>query len=239
MNETKGFIKLYRSVLDWEWFNDINTFRLFLYCLLKANYSDTKWRGIDIERGSFITSYQKLANATGLTVQQVRTSLNKLEVTGELTHKSHSKYSVVVINNYEHYQENNTQSNKQTNKQVTTKEQDSNKVVTTDKENKKERKEEKKKKHLDFVYLTNTQLQKLVEKHGKDFVDGFIFQLDEYIAMSGKKYKDHYRTLQNWIRRDPNPKWLNELKKEQEASDNKVYTVSRPEGEIKDIFDKL
>ena len=113
MNETKGFIKLYRSVLDWEWYNDINTFRLFLYCLLKANYITTKWRGIDIDRGTFITSYQKLANATGLTVQQVRTSFYKLEVTGEITHKSHNKYSVVVINNYEHYQDINTQNNKQ------------------------------------------------------------------------------------------------------------------------------
>jgi hypothetical protein len=126
MHLEKGFIKLYRSLLDWEWYTDTNTFRLFTHCLLRANYQDTKWRGVDIKRGSFITSLNTLVEETNLSVQNIRTSLDKLKSTGELTSKSHSKYRIVTLNNYDLYQ--------QDNKQLTSKQQATNKELTTDKE---------------------------------------------------------------------------------------------------------
>jgi type I site-specific restriction endonuclease len=116
MNLEKGFIKLYRSLLDWEWYSDTNTFRLFTHCLLRANYQDTKWKGLTIKRGSFVTSLNTLVEETHLSVQNIRTSIDKLKSTGELTSKSHSKYRIVTVNNYHLYQE----TNKQTNKQLTT-----------------------------------------------------------------------------------------------------------------------
>jgi hypothetical protein len=235
VNESKGFIKLYRSLLDWEWFNDNNTFRLFVYCLLKANYVDTKWRGIDIERGSFITSYNKLSVGTGLTIQQVRTSLNKLISTGEVTHKSHSKYGIITINNYDEYQENNTQ----VNKQVTNKQQTNNKQITTDKEIKNKRNKEVKNKYRDNVLLTQTEYDNLVKDFGVHTIDGFIFRLDEYIGMKGVKYQNHNLVIRNWIRRDPKPKWLDELKQEQETHDNKTYKVKRDKKIVEDLFSKL
>jgi hypothetical protein len=239
VNEINGFIKLYRSVLDWEWFNDISTFRLFIYCLLKANYSDTKWRGIDIEKGSFITSYNRLSLQTGLTLQQVRTSLNKLVITGELTHIAHSKYSVIKVNNYEVYQESNKQKNKQSNNQITSNQQGSNKVVTTDKEEKKETKEEQKNIYLDRVRLTKLEYNKLLDDFGQLVLDEFIFRLDEYLGMTGKVYKNHSMVIRNWIRKDPKPTWLGELKHEQEIHDNKIYEVKRSPEEIKRKLDEL
>ena len=239
MNESKGFIKLYRSVLEWEWFNDANTFRLFMYCLLKANYTDTTWRGIEIKRGSFISSYNKLSAYTGLTTQQVRTSLNKLIITGEVTHKSHSKYSVIEVNNYEQYQDANTVNNKKSNSQKTKKEQDNNKEVTTDKELKKEKKKEVKKRYLNNVYITVTEYQKLIDTYGERMTKEFIARLDEYISMKTVSYKSHYTVIQNWIRRDPNPKWQFEIQSEQEKIDNLVIEPKREKSEVKDLFDKL
>ena len=80
----EGWISLHRKMIDWEWYNEPNTIRLFLHCLLKANHQDKKWRGIDIKRGSFVTSYAKLADELELSIQNVRTALNNLKLTGPM-----------------------------------------------------------------------------------------------------------------------------------------------------------
>ena len=128
MANNTGWIKIHRTMLDWEWYDDINTKVLFIHCLLLANHKAKEWHGITIERGTFITSYHTLAEETGLSYQQVRTSLNKLKVTHELTFKPTNKYSVISICNYDTYQvldelkqHSKSQSNTQSdNSQVTT-----------------------------------------------------------------------------------------------------------------------
>jgi len=73
----EGWIKLHRGLLEWEWYDEPNVFRLFLHCILKANHSDKSWRGSVIKRGEFVTSLQNLSSETKLSVQQVRTCLKK------------------------------------------------------------------------------------------------------------------------------------------------------------------
>ena len=127
-----GFIKIHRQITDWEWYTNIPVKTLFFHCLLKANHKDNNWQGITIKRGSFITSYENLAFETGLTVRQVRTALDKLKMTGELTHKGQTKYSIITINNWDEYQEND----KQLDKQTTNKRQTNDKQMTTNKNDK-------------------------------------------------------------------------------------------------------
>ena len=100
----EAFIKLYKKLLEWEWYDDPNTKILFLHCLLKANWKPCKWHGIDIEPGQFITSLQTLAVETQLSVKQVRVALDHLVKTGEVAHKGHAKYSVITVNNWIDYQ---------------------------------------------------------------------------------------------------------------------------------------
>lgn len=103
-----GFILLYRDLTSWEWYKDITTKTLFIHCILRANYEDENWRGIFIERGSFVTSLDNLALETGLTVRQVRTSLDKLKRKrngkSELTVMSNRKFTFITVNNYEKFQ---------------------------------------------------------------------------------------------------------------------------------------
>ena len=99
-----GHIKLDRKILEWEWYTDINTCRLFLHMLLRANWKDGRFQGVDIPRGSFVSSYQNLALETGLSVRNVRTALEHLKTTGEVTVNRHPKYSVFTVNNYCQYQ---------------------------------------------------------------------------------------------------------------------------------------
>lgn len=54
------------------------------------------------------------------------------------------------------------------------------------------------------VLLTDDEYTKLVEALNENAVLGLIAELDTYIESSGKKYKSHYATLQNWARRRVN-----------------------------------
>ena len=128
------YVKISRKILEWEWYTDVNTKVLFLHILLKANWKPGRFQGIEIPRGSFVTSVQNLAVETGLTIRNVRTALKHLENTGEVTSKRHAKFSVITIKNYDKYQSSDNQ--------VTVNRQSSDNQVTTIEEGKKERKEE-------------------------------------------------------------------------------------------------
>lgn len=99
-----GYIKLYRSLLNWEWYDDINTKTVFLHLLLTVSIAESQWHGITVPRGSRVSSYSVLAKETRLTERQVRTAISHLEMTGELTRYKHPKFTVFAINNYDKYQ---------------------------------------------------------------------------------------------------------------------------------------
>ena len=142
--ERKGFVKLHRQFLDWEWYDDVPTKTLFIHLLLTVNFEEGKWQGRIVKRGSCITSLKKLAEATKLSIRQTRTALKHLEATQEITKISTPKYTEILINNYDKYQQ---VTNKATNKRQTN-DTLSDKQTTTIKEyNTTYYKEEKKKKN--------------------------------------------------------------------------------------------
>ena len=100
----KGWVKFHRGIVDWEWYKDQNTFRLFMHLVITANWEDKKWKGETVQRGSLITSQKHLSDDTGLSVKQVRLSLNKLKGTGEVAVRATSKFSHVTLCNYDTYQ---------------------------------------------------------------------------------------------------------------------------------------
>lgn len=138
MEKNKGWISLHRKFLDWEWYDDANTMRLFIHLLLCANHQNKKWRGILIQRGQLITSLSKLADSLKLSKMQIRNSLTKLKTTHEITHQTTTEYSIISINNYNLYQDDNTQTtheqhaNEHTNNtRATTNNNDNNSTINT------------------------------------------------------------------------------------------------------------
>lgn len=99
-----GFIKLYRSLLKWEWYDDVNTKVVFLHLLLTVSIEDSKWHGITVRRGSRVSSYAILAKETKLSVNKVRTAIRHLEATGEVTRSKYPKYTVFAINHFDKFQ---------------------------------------------------------------------------------------------------------------------------------------
>lgn len=108
------YIKLSRSILEWEWWSDINTCRVFTYILLKANWKDASYKGTTVPRGSFVSSLSKLSEETKLTENEVRTAIKHLKSTGEITSKAHNKFTVFTVKNYDAYQSDNKQDDKET-----------------------------------------------------------------------------------------------------------------------------
>lgn len=121
------YLKLYRKMVRWEWYTDVNTFKLFLHCLIKANWRDGSWRGIKYKRGQFITSFPSLAKETGLTIREIRTALAHLKATGEVTDKKIHKGRIITVVNYDEYQgsdrQNDRQNDTQNDRQTTGKRQ--------------------------------------------------------------------------------------------------------------------
>lgn len=116
-----GHIKLFRQILDWEWYTDTNTTRLFIHLLLKANWKDGKFMGYDIPKGSLATSLDSLAKQTGLSIRNIRTSLDKLEKTGEIDKRTTNKFTIINIVNYKEFQDEKNKTDKQlTNDRQTT-----------------------------------------------------------------------------------------------------------------------
>lgn len=109
----EGFIKIYRKLLKWEWHDDPNTGWLFVVLLLLANYEDTKWRGKVVGRGQLVTSLRKLSKETGISVQSIRTGLNRLQDTGEVTHTPTHRHTLITICKYDEYQSEKIGTNKE------------------------------------------------------------------------------------------------------------------------------
>lgn len=133
MNTLEGWIKVHRKIEQWEWYTDANTFRLFFHLVLRANHADKKWQGIIIKRGQLVTSSEHLASQLKLSRQQIRTSLNKLKSTNEITIKSTNKYTVITIANYDVYQMNSDEPTSKTTNNITNEQPSNNHQITTNK----------------------------------------------------------------------------------------------------------
>ena len=113
-----GFIALYRSLLSWGWHADPATGWLFVNLLLMANWTDSDWQGVTIKRGQLVTGRKALAAQTGLSERQIRTALDHLKSTNELTIKSTNKFSLITIVNYRKFQDVQSDIDQQNDQQV-------------------------------------------------------------------------------------------------------------------------
>lgn len=138
---SESFIKIVRKLIEWEWYNDSKMVHLFIHLLLKANFKNNNWRGVDVKRGQLVTGLNKLHEQTHISKQSIRTCLKKLQSTNEITLNSTSQYSVITLVNYEKYQTFKDEINTQTNKPLTNDQHATNKPSTTREERKQVKKE--------------------------------------------------------------------------------------------------
>lgn len=134
-----GYTSLHRELFDKPiWLNSTPEQKCLIPVLISlANHTEKEWEFdgalINIERGQFITSLDKLAKkcGKGVSIQNVRTALKRFEKLGFLTSKPTNKCRLITICNYSKYQDSKPKPNKQSNKQLTSNQQAANKQLTT------------------------------------------------------------------------------------------------------------
>ena len=104
MAEKSTFIKLDRNISKWRWYQNANTFRVFVHLLLKANIENHEFEQTIVNRGELATSYNSIANDLKLTVKEVRVAINHLKRTGEVAVRIYPKYQVISVLEYDTYQ---------------------------------------------------------------------------------------------------------------------------------------
>ena len=168
----EGWIKLHRKITTWEWWDDHNTTRLFVFIITQANHKQKKWQGNTIKRGEFITSYPKMAALTGLSIKQIRTSINHLKKTGEVAVKSTNKFTKVIVENYSLYQINGGVEGSQKECQGADKGQTKGRQRATTKNVKKEKNDKNEKNiNIDLPHYVKSTPDKQFRKHPATYLN--------------------------------------------------------------------
>lgn len=103
----EGWIKVYRKIKDWTWFNDRYTLHLFMYLLVSVNREDGECNGIKVKAGSLATNVLQLADILDMSRNYVKRSIRNLVETGELEvemHKTNARLSIFTVKNWKKYQ---------------------------------------------------------------------------------------------------------------------------------------
>ena len=144
MGTLEGWIKLHRKIQEkaiWQCTTPEQKV-ILITILLNANHevNEWEWQGKQFacEPGQMVTSLNSLAEkcGKGVTIQNVRTALDKFEKYGFLTNQSTKTGRLITVVNWEFYQEFNSVSNKGSNIELTKHQQTGNKEVTTNKNDK-------------------------------------------------------------------------------------------------------
>ena len=99
-----GFIVIDRNIEDWQWWCNVNAMGIWMYLLVKANWKDGYWHGIEVKRGSLITSKAKMADLLHLNRRTIDHWLKVFADAGQITYQCTSNYTAITIVNYDKYQ---------------------------------------------------------------------------------------------------------------------------------------
>ena len=211
-----GWVAIYRKIQDNYLWADrpFAKGQAWIDMLLLAYHDDNKLMMgnelVKVESGSFVTSELKLMERWGWSKCKTRAFLDLLQNDGMITKKTDRKKTTITIVNYGDYATLKTTNRPQKNHEQTTKRPPTdtnnnynnyNNYIYKEKINKKESKH--KYGLYENVSLSDADLEKLKEEFS-DW-EQRIERLSEYIASTGKVYKNHLATIRAWERRDKKP----------------------------------
>ena len=105
MNQPTGnWIKIHRSLMDSAVWADDWLVRLWLWCLLKANYTDSNWHGVTVLRGQFITGRSTAADELGVSPSRWYRGIDELVKLGNISVEANRHWTKITVCNYCTYQ---------------------------------------------------------------------------------------------------------------------------------------
>lgn len=197
-----GHLRLSRDILNWGWYSDPNTRAVFFHLLLTANWEEKEYLGYKIKRGQAVVGLFALADILGISVRNVRTALEHLKSTSEVTIKTTNKFSIVTVCNFERWQGQQTETDKQTDKQTdkrpTNDRQTTDKPLTTPKEIE-EIKKEIKEEYTTLLSSAKSEFLRVKEDMQRE-IDGLKAELDKASKERKQRAKPIPRTLGGFAR---------------------------------------
>lgn len=199
--ENFGYVKLFRKFLKWEWYQKSEMVHLFLHFLLLANHEDGRWQGQVIKRGQFITGRKSLKRDTRISERTIRTCIERLKTTNEITTEPTNRFTLITIVNWEDYQ--NKPTNKTTNT-LTNKRPTNDQLPTTNKNSKndKNNKEEKKENKFSPPSLDDVKSYCLKRENNVDAENFINFYESKGWLIGKNKMKDWQAAIRTWENRD-------------------------------------
>lgn len=211
-----GWIKLYRDLLDKPiWLLSTPEQKTILITLLlMANHSENEWefKGVKhiVEPGQFITSLDSIKEKAGkgISIQNIRTALQRFEKYEFLTSDPTNKNRLITICNWDSYQAEKDEANKQINKQLTSNQQAANKQLTTNKNDKNNKNDNKSKvnKSTRFSPPTIDEIKDYCVKRNNsvDANNFFDFYESNGWLVGKNKMKDWKASVRTWENRENN-----------------------------------
>ena len=209
-----GWIKVFRKILN-HWLWEDKPFargQAYIDIVLKANHSEnTKcFNGnlITINRGEIITSIRELCTDWGWSNSKVKKFLTMLEADKMIEVKSDTKKTVIKVLNYGKYQgvdnvKNDTETSQKHIKSISeayqkhTNKNDKNVKNIKNEKNERDKKSFGKYKN---ILLAHSEYTELKSKYAD--CDRLIEELSSYMQSEGKRYEDHFATLERWAKRE-------------------------------------
>jgi len=202
-----GWVRNWRQIEDWEWYKTSNMAHLFQHLIRKANHRPKRWQGLLIETGQLVTSLTSLKLQTGISKQSLRTCLDHLKSTHEITLLSTHRYTLISICNYTTYQASgdatNTPPNTPTNTLSTQSQHSPNTVLTLNKNDKNDKNDKEVKKMGRFTPPSAEEVSAYAKQidfalDGEGFVD---FYKSKGWKVGKESMKDWKAAVRTWKKR--------------------------------------
>jgi len=117
----KGFVKIWRKILDAGWIKNHKLCAFWLWCLLKATHKEFNaivgLQTVHLLPGQFIFGLLKASDETALSIREIRTILEFLKKSENVTIKTTNKFSIITVINWSIYQGDISESDNQSDKQ--------------------------------------------------------------------------------------------------------------------------
>lgn len=188
------FIKLSRKIQSWRWYQDANTMRVFVHILLNANVYDHDFENITVKRGQWVTSINKISTQLNISTRSIRTALNHLKSTNEVTIKTTPKYSIITVKNYNQYQK--------VTKCSTIIRQTDDKQVTNDRQQYKKGKERKRREERDIPSFSEVEQFARTENLNVDVKKFFDYYEERKWQIADKPIDDWKSLLKTWSKNE-------------------------------------
>jgi hypothetical protein len=135
-----GFVFEHRSVMEHAVFQDDWLYRLFRWCVMKANYAPGNYRGTPVPVGSFITGKLRAAEELGVTPSKWFRGIHRLaEAPYEvISIQANREWTMLTVVNYKTYQTASSRSEPPANPERTASEPPANPIEESNKSIKQE-----------------------------------------------------------------------------------------------------